>query len=1074
MKDESIKKVLILGSGALKIGEAGEFDYSGSQALKALREEGVSTVLINPNIATVQTSEGVADQIYFLPVQPYFVERVIAKERPDGILLSFGGQTALNCGVELDRTGVLKKYGVRVLGTPVKAIMNTEDRELFVERLDEINVKTIKSEACKNIQQARAAAKTLGYPVIVRAAYALGGLGSGFADNEEELNTLCEKAFSFSPQVLVEKSLKGWKEIEYEVVRDRYDNCITVCNMENFDPLGIHTGESIVIAPSQTLTNSEYHKLRELSIKIVRHIGIVGECNVQYAFDPQSEDYRVIEVNARLSRSSALASKATGYPLAFVAAKLGMGYGLFELKNSVTKTTSAFFEPALDYVVCKIPRWDLSKFRGVDKELGSSMKSVGEVMAIGRNFEEAIQKGLRMIGQGMHGFVENKELQIPDLDAALREPTDKRVFVISKAMHKGYTVDQIHDLTKIDRWFLNKLKHIIDIDEALKRRNINTLDKELLREAKVYGFTDFQIARAVGLEGEEQNMHKAMLIVRQLRKGFGIVPVVKQIDTLAAEYPAQTNYLYVTYAGVASDVSFSNDRNSVIVLGSGAYRIGSSVEFDWCGVQALNTIRKQGYRSIMINYNPETVSTDYDMCDRLYFDELTFERVMDIIDAETPHGVIVSTGGQIPNNLAMYLDEQNVPILGTAAKDIDNAEDRAKFSSMLTENGINQPEWSALTSMDDIDKFVDRVGFPVLVRPSYVLSGAAMNICSNKDELTRFLQLAANVSEDHPVVVSKFIEHAKEIEMDAVAQNGEIMAYAISEHIEFAGVHSGDATIQFPPQKLYVETVRRIKRISRQIAKQLHINGPFNIQYMARDNDILVIECNLRASRSFPFVSKVLKLNFIDLATKIMLGVPVEKPNKNLFDLDYVGIKASQFSFNRLQKADPVLGVDMSSTGEVGCLGDDSSTALLKSMLSVGQRIPKKTVLLSTGGAKQKAEMLDAAKMLLQHGYELYATGGTSKYLTENGIENTLVYWPSDEGKAPQALDLLHEKKIDMVVNIPKDLTPRELTNGYKIRRAAIDLNVPLITNSRLASAFITAFCNVSMDDIDIKAWGEY
>ena len=1074
MKDESIKKVLILGSGALKIGEAGEFDYSGSQALKALREEGVSTVLINPNIATVQTSEGVADQIYFLPVQPYFVERVIAKERPDGILLSFGGQTALNCGVELDRTGVLKKYGVRVLGTPVKAIMNTEDRELFVERLDEINVKTIKSEACENIQQARQAAKTLGYPVIVRAAYALGGLGSGFADNEEELNTLCEKAFSFSPQVLVEKSLKGWKEIEYEVVRDRYDNCITVCNMENFDPLGIHTGESIVIAPSQTLTNSEYHKLRALSIKIVRHIGIVGECNVQYAFDPQSEDYRVIEVNARLSRSSALASKATGYPLAFVAAKLGMGYGLFELKNSVTKTTSAFFEPALDYVVCKIPRWDLSKFRGVDKELGSSMKSVGEVMAIGRNFEEAIQKGLRMIGQGMHGFVENKELQIPDLDAALREPTDKRVFVISKAMHKGYTVDQIHDLTKIDRWFLNKLKHIIDIDEALKRRNINTLDKELLREAKVYGFTDFQIARAVGLEGEEQNMHKAMLIVRRLRKGFGIVPVVKQIDTLAAEYPAQTNYLYVTYAGVASDVSFSNDRNSVIVLGSGAYRIGSSVEFDWCGVQALNTIRKQGYRSIMINYNPETVSTDYDMCDRLYFDELTFERVMDIIDAETPHGVIVSTGGQIPNNLAMYLDEQNVPILGTAAKDIDNAEDRAKFSSMLTENGINQPEWSALTSMDDIDKFVDRVGFPVLVRPSYVLSGAAMNICSNKDELTRFLQLAANVSEDHPVVVSKFIEHAKEIEMDAVAQNGEIMAYAISEHIEFAGVHSGDATIQFPPQKLYVETVRRIKRISRQIAKQLHINGPFNIQFMARDNDILVIECNLRASRSFPFVSKVLKLNFIDLATKIMLGVPVEKPNKNLFDLDYVGIKASQFSFNRLQKADPVLGVDMSSTGEVGCLGDDSSTALLKSMLSVGQRIPKKTVLLSTGGAKQKAEMLDAAKMLLQHGYELYATGGTSKYLTENGIENTLVYWPSDEGKAPQALDLLHEKKIDMVVNIPKDLTPRELTNGYKIRRAAIDLNVPLITNSRLASAFITAFCNVSMDDIDIKAWGEY
>ena len=1074
MKDESIKKVLILGSGALKIGEAGEFDYSGSQALKALREEGVSTVLINPNIATVQTSEGVADQIYFLPVQPYFVERVIEKERPGGILLSFGGQTALNCGVELDKTGVLKKYNVKVLGTPVKAIMDTEDRELFVERLDEIDVKTIKSEACEDIQQARVAAKNLGYPVIVRAAYALGGLGSGFADNEEELNTLCEKAFSFSPQVLVEKSLKGWKEIEYEVVRDRYDNCITVCNMENFDPLGIHTGESIVIAPSQTLSNSEYHKLRALSIKIVRHISIVGECNVQYAFDPESEDYRVIEVNARLSRSSALASKATGYPLAFVAAKLGMGYGLFELKNSVTKTTSAFFEPALDYVVCKIPRWDLSKFRGVDRELGSSMKSVGEVMAIGRNFEEAIQKGLRMIGQGMHGFVENKELQIDDLDAALREPTDKRVFLISKAMHKGYTVDQIHELTKIDRWFLNKLKHIIDIDEELKTKNINTLDKELLRTAKVYGFTDFQIARAVGLEEECKKMHEAMRIVRRLRKSFGILPVVKQIDTLAAEYPAQTNYLYVTYAGVASDITFSNDRNSVIVLGSGAYRIGSSVEFDWCGVQALNTIRRQGYRSIMINYNPETVSTDYDMCDRLYFDELTFERVMDIIDAENPHGVIVSTGGQIPNNLAMYLDEENVSILGTSAKDIDNAEDRAKFSSMLTENGINQPEWSALTSMDDIDKFVDRVGFPVLVRPSYVLSGAAMNVCSNKDELTRFLQLAANVSEDHPVVVSKFIEHAKEIEMDAVAQDGEILAYAISEHIEFAGVHSGDATIQFPPQKLYVETMRRIKRISRQIAKKLHINGPFNIQFMARDNDILVIECNLRASRSFPFVSKVLKLNFIDLATKIMLGAPVEKPNKNLFDLDYVGIKASQFSFNRLQKADPVLGVDMSSTGEVGCLGDDTSTALMKSMLSVGLRIPKKTILLSTGGAKQKAEMLDAAKMLKQHGYELYATVGTSKYLTENGIENTLVYMPSDEGQHPQALELLHEKKIDMVVNMPKDLTPRELTNGYKVRRAAIDLNVPLITNSRLASAFISAFCNVSLDDIDIKAWGEY
>ena len=1074
MKDENIKKVLLLGSGALKIGEAGEFDYSGSQALKALREEGVYTVLINPNIATVQTSEGVADQIYFLPVQPYFVERVIEKERPDGILLAFGGQTALNCGVELYKSGVLEKYSVKVLGTPVQAIMDTEDRELFVEKLNEIDVKTIKSEACETIEQARKAAAQLGYPVILRAAYALGGLGSGFCDNEEELDKLAEKAFSFSPQVLVEKSLKGWKEIEYEVVRDRYDNCITVCNMENFDPLGIHTGESIVIAPSQTLTNSEYHKLRALSIKIIRHIGIVGECNVQYAFDPKSEDYRVIEVNARLSRSSALASKATGYPLAFVAAKLGMGYGLFELKNSVTKTTSAFFEPALDYVVCKIPRWDLSKFRGVDKELGSSMKSVGEVMAIGRNFEEAIQKGLRMIGQGMHGFVENKELEIDDIDAALREPTDKRVFIISKAMHKGYTIDQIHDLTKIDKWFLQKLKHIIDIDERMKAlKSVNNLDKELLREAKIYGFTDFQIARAVGLETELHSMAKAGLVVRNLRKSYGILPYVKQIDTLAAEYPAQTNYLYLTYSAVAHDIKFLGDKRSIIVLGSGAYRIGSSVEFDWCGVQALQTIRKEGYRSVMINYNPETVSTDYDMCDRLYFDELTFERVMDIIDIENPHGVIVSTGGQIPNNLAMRLDAQRVPILGTSAKDIDNAEDRAKFSSMLTRNGINQPEWSALTSMDDINKFIDRVGFPVLVRPSYVLSGAAMNVCSNAEELERFLKLAANVSEDHPVVVSRFIEHAKEIEMDAVAKNGEIIAYAISEHIEFAGVHSGDATIQFPPQKLYVETVRRIKRVSRQIAKELHISGPFNIQFMARDNDILVIECNLRASRSFPFVSKVLKINLIEIATKVMLGLPVEKPHKSLFDLDYVGIKASQFSFNRLQKADPVLGVDMASTGAVGCIGEDTSCALLKSMLSVGYRIPERNILLSTGSAKQKAEMLDAARTLVQHGYKLYATGGTSKFLTENGVGNTTVYWPSEDNQ-PQALDMLHNHEIDMVVNIPKNLSAGELSNGYKIRRAAIDLNVPLITNSRLASAFISAFCNMSIEDIAIKSWSEY
>ena len=1076
MKDENIKKVLLLGSGALKIGEAGEFDYSGSQALKALREEGVETVLINPNIATVQTSEGVADKIYFLPVQPYFVERVIQEEKPDGILLAFGGQTALNCGVELYQSGVLEKYNVKVLGTPVQAIMDTEDRELFVKKLDEIDVKTIKSHACENIEEARSAAAKLGYPVIIRAAYALGGLGSGFCDNEEELNQLAEKAFSFSPQVLVEKSLKGWKEIEYEVVRDRYDNCITVCNMENFDPLGIHTGESIVIAPSQTLTNSEYHKLRALAIKIIRHIGIVGECNVQYAFDPKSEDYRVIEVNARLSRSSALASKATGYPLAFVAAKLGMGYGLFELKNSVTKTTSAFFEPALDYVVCKIPRWDLSKFRGVDKELGSSMKSVGEVMAIGRNFEEAIQKGLRMIGQGMHGFVENKEFEIDDIESALKAPTDKRIFVIAKALkRKIYNVDQIHEMTKIDKWFLEKLQHIVDIDDRLdKCTSVNVLEKELLREAKVYGFTDFQVARAVGLEKELGNMHKAILTVRALRKRMGVLPVVKQIDTLAAEYPAQTNYLYLTYAGVSHDIEYVDDKKSIVVLGSGAYRIGSSVEFDWCGVQALNTIRKQGYRSVMINYNPETVSTDYDMCDRLYFDELTFERVMDILDLENPNGVIVSTGGQIPNNLAMRLDAENVPILGTSAKDIDNCEDRAQFSSMLARNGINQPEWSALTSMDDINKFIDKVGFPVLVRPSYVLSGAAMNVCSNRDELEKFLQLAANVSEDHPVVVSQFIEHAKEIEMDAVAKDGEIMAYAISEHIEFAGVHSGDATIQFPPQKLYVETVRRIKRISKQIAKELHISGPFNIQYMARDNDILVIECNLRASRSFPFVSKVLKLNLIDLATKIMLGVPVEKPSKNLFDLDYVGIKASQFSFNRLQKADPVLGVDMASTGEVGSIGNDTSCALLKAMLSVGHRIPKKNILLSTGSTKQKAEMMDAARMLVKHGYQLYATGGTYKFLTENGIPSVEVFWPSDEGKTPQALDMLHNKEIDMVVNIPKNLTVRELDNGYKIRRAAIDLNIPLITNSRLASAFINAFCTMPLDEIAIKPWQDY
>jgi carbamoyl-phosphate synthase large subunit len=1074
MLDSNIKKVLLLGSGALKIGEAGEFDYSGSQALKALKEEGIETVLINPNIATVQTSEGVADKIYFLPVTPFFVEKVIQKEKPQGILLAFGGQTALNCGVALYQQKILEKYNVKVLGTPVQAIIDTEDRELFVKKLDEIDVKTIKSHACETIEEARKAAADLGYPVIIRAAYALGGLGSGFCDNEEELNKLAEKAFSFSPQVLVEKSLKGWKEIEYEVVRDRFDNCITVCNMENFDPLGIHTGESIVIAPSQTLTNSEYHKLRALAIKIIRHIGIVGECNVQYAFDPESEDYRVIEVNARLSRSSALASKATGYPLAFVAAKLGLGYGLFDLKNSVTKTTSAFFEPALDYVVCKIPRWDLGKFRGVDRELGSSMKSVGEVMAIGRTFEEAIQKGLRMIGQGLHGFVGNHELEIEDVDAALKAPTDKRVLVVEKALHSGYTVDQIHDLTKIDKWFLYKLQNILNTYVELQEKGaIQNVDVELMRRAKVQGFTDFQISRAVGLE-TMIDPEIATKLVRELRKQMGILPVVKQIDTLAAEYPAQTNYLYLTYSGVAHDITYENDRNSIIVLGSGAYRIGSSVEFDWCGVQALNTIRKNGFRSVMINYNPETVSTDYDMCDRLYFDELTFERVMDIIELENPHGVIVSTGGQIPNNLAMRLDSERVPILGTSAKSIDNAEDRDKFSAMCDRIGVDQPAWAALTSMDDINQFIEKVGFPVLVRPSYVLSGAAMNVCSNQDELERFLQLAANISKKHPVVVSKFHEHNKEIEMDAVAKDGEIIAYAISEHIEFAGVHSGDATIQFPPQKIYVETVRQIKKVSKKIAKELNISGPFNIQFLAEQNHLRVIECNLRASRSFPFVSKVLKLNLIELATKIMLGLPFERPEKNLFDLDYVGIKASQFSFNRLQKADPVLGVDMASTGEVGCIGDDTASALLCAMLSVGHRIPKKGVLLSTGPGKQKADMLRAAQQLIEHGYQLYATGGTSRYLEENGIKNTLVHWPSEEGVQPQALDLLHSHEIDMVVNVPKNLSVGELTNGYKIRRAAIDLNIPLITNSRLASAFIDAFCTKSLDDIEIKAWSEF
>ncbi len=1074
MEQNNIKKVLILGSGALKIGEAGEFDYSGSQALKALKEEKITTVLINPNIATVQTSDEFADKIYFLPVTPYFVEKVIEKERPDGILLSFGGQTALNCGVQLFQNKVLEKYNVKVLGTPVEAIMNTEDRELFIQQLDEIDVKTIKSEAVDNIDDAIRAAREVGYPVIVRAAYALGGLGSGFCDNEEELTSLVEKALSFSPQVLVEKSLKGWKEIEYEVVRDRYDNCITVCNMENFDPLGIHTGESIVVAPSQTLNNADYHKLRALAIKIIRHIGIVGECNVQYAYDPSSMDYRVIEVNARLSRSSALASKATGYPLAFVAAKLGLGYGLFDLKNSVTKVTSAFFEPALDYIVCKIPRWDLGKFHGVKREIGSSMKSVGEVMAIGRTFEEVIQKGLRMIGQGKHGFIENSPMRIANIENALKEPTDSRIFVIESAFRKGYDVDKIHELTKIDKWFLYKLRNLYQTATKLESlNNIKDIPQDLLKLAKQQGFSDFQIAKAV-LKQNLGNGHEANLKVRALRNEYGIKPVVKQIDTLAAEYPAQTNYLYMTYNGTTHDIAYENDGKSVVVVGSGAYRIGSSVEFDWCSVNALLTVKREGWRSVMINYNPETVSTDYDMCDRLYFDELTFERVMDIIDLETPHGTILSTGGQIPNNLAMKLDAQKVKILGTQAIDIDHAEDRHKFSAMLDELGIDQPSWRELTSMDDIHSFIEDVGYPVLVRPSYVLSGAAMNVCSNDEELERFLQLAANVSKEHPVVVSAFIQNAKEIEWDSVAQDGEIKLYAISEHIEFAGVHSGDATIQFPPQKLYVETIRRIKKISSKIAKALHISGPFNIQYLAKNNEIKVIECNLRASRSFPFVSKVSKINFIDLATKVMLGIPVEKPNSNVFDLDYVGIKASQFSFSRLQGADPVLGVDMSSTGEVGCLGESTSEALMTSMLSVGHRIPKKGVLLSTGSAKQKADLLESAHRLHKKGYQLYATAGTHRYLNDNGIPAILVHWPSEADKEPQALDLLHRKQIDFVVNIPKNLTSNELTNGYKIRRAAVDLNVPLITNARLASAYIRAFCDLTVDDIEIKSWDEY
>ncbi len=1071
--ENRIKKVIVLGSGALKIGEAGEFDYSGSQALKALQEEGIKTVLVNPNIATVQTSENVADEIYFLPVTPFFVTKVIEKEKPQGILLAFGGQTALNCGVELYLSGVLEKNNVEVLGTPVQSIIDTEDRDIFVKKLDQINVKTIKSFAVNTIKDAVKAGADLGYPVIVRSAYSLGGQGSGFCDNQDEMEKLADKALSMSPQILVEKSLKGWKEVEYEVVRDRYDNCITVCNMENFDPLGIHTGESIVVAPSQTLTNAEYHKLRALSIRIIRHIGIVGECNVQYALDPESEDYRVIEVNARLSRSSALASKATGYPLAFVAAKLGLGYGLHELKNAVTKTTTACFEPALDYIVCKIPRWDLDKFDGVSHQIGSSMKSVGEVMAIGRSFEEVIQKGLRMIGQGMHGFVGNRGLDFDDIENELRQPTDLRIFVIAQALEQGLSVDRIHELTGIDRWFLVKLQNIQEIkDELLEVNTLDELNPALLLEAKQSGFSDFQLARFV-LKSNPDNIEDELVKIRQHRQEVGIVPFVKQIDTLAAEYPAQTNYLYLTYHGQEHDIEFPKDKNSVVVLGSGAYRIGSSVEFDWCGVNALQTIRKEGLRGIMINYNPETVSTDYDTSDRLYFDELSFERVMDILELENPLGVIVSTGGQIPNNLALRMHKQNVPILGTSPVSIDRAEDRHKFSTMLDRLGVDQPVWQELTSMEEIHKFVDRVGFPVLIRPSYVLSGAAMNVVSNRDELEDYLTLAANVSKQHPVVVSDFIEQAKEIEIDAVASKGDLIAYAISEHVEFAGVHSGDATMVFPPQKLYFETVRRIKKITREIAWELEISGPFNIQFLAKDNDIKVIECNLRASRSMPFVSKVLKTNLIELATKVMLGKKVQKPHKSIFDLDYIGVKASQFSFSRLSLADPVLGVDMSSTGEVGCLGEDYYDAILKSMLSVGVRIPKKNILLSTGPIKDKVTLLECCHLLADKGYQLYATRGTGEFLKGNGIDATILHWP-DEDAHPNTLEYIRNGLIDLVINIPKNLSQGELQNDYTIRRGAIDFNVPLLTNARLAEAFITAFCKLDVEDISIKAWGSY
>ena len=1073
MKKE-LKKVLVLGSGALKIGQAGEFDYSGSQALKASREEGIRSVLVNPNIATIQTSEGIADQVYFLPVTPYFVEEIIKKERPDGILLAFGGQTALNCGTELYQKGLLDKYGVQVLGTSVEAIMYTEDRDLFVKKLDEIEMKTPVSQAVENMEDALQAARKIGYPVMIRSAYALGGLGSGICPNEEKFIELAESAFTFSPQILVEESLKGWKEIEFEVIRDANDHCFTVASMENFDPLGIHTGESIVVAPTCSLTEAQVEMLQELSKKCIRHLGIVGECNIQYAFNADTNDYRVIEVNARLSRSSALASKATGYPLAFVAAKIGLGYTLDEIGEMGTPN-SAYVAPSLDYLICKIPRWDLTKFAGVSRRIGSSMKSVGEIMSIGRSFEEIIQKGLRMIGQGMHGFVGNDHTRFENLDDELANPTDLRIFAIAQALEEGYSIDRIFELTKIDPWFIGKLKNIVDYKSKLLSYNsLEELPAEVLREAKVLGFSDFQIARFV-LKPKSGNMEKENLAVREYRKKLGILPAVKRINTVASEHPELTNYLYMTYAVEGYDVNYYKNEKSVVVLGSGAYRIGSSVEFDWCSVNAIQTARKLGYKSIMINYNPETVSTDYDMCDLLYFDELSFERLLDVIDLEQPRGVIVSVGGQIPNNLAMKLYRQSVPILGTSPISIDRAENRNKFSAMLDQLGIDQPAWQELTSLDDVKAFVAKVGYPVLVRPSYVLSGAAMNVCYDEEELQRFLQMASEVSKEYPVVVSQFMQNTKEIEFDAVAQNGEVVEYAISEHIEYAGVHSGDATLVFPAQQIYFSTARQIKRISRQIAKELNISGPFNIQFLARKNEVKVIECNLRASRSFPFVSKVLKRNFIETATRIMLDAPYSQPDKSAFDIDRIGVKASQFSFARLQNADPVLGVDMSSTGEVGCLGDDFNEALLNALIATGYKIPNQSVLLSSGATKSKVDLLDASHMLSKKGYHIYATAGTATFLNAHGIPTTPVFWPDERPNAENnVMKMISEHKFDLIVNIPKNHSKRELTNGYRIRRGAIDHNIPLMTNARLAKAFIEAFCQMKQEDIQIKSWQEY